>query len=232
MVYPNCIYMCFSDLKLFNCLQRMSTSVVRILLSYLTTTYKHNKIKQLFLDRATIYRFLDIDLELIHLQKWYSNFQKMPKNDSCFPFAKTTESVRLDAETLRKRRGQIGLLVGSRRCQGRGGSFAIRRHLLLRRLRVLDLLLPFQSGKWLEGVPCLIDGALLVMGPHVAALRKAKSAVGARVRFRPAVVVEVRLEMVLFGEGLGTERALVGLQSRVQPGSLIGKSIYSGSHLI
>lgn len=64
----------------------------------------------------------------------------------------------------------------------------------------------------------IVHRALLEVGPHVAALGEAQSAVGAGVGLGARVVVEVGLEVVLLGERLGAKGALVRLQAGVQPG--------------
>lgn len=53
------------------------------------------------------------------------------------------------------------------------------------------------------------------MGPHVAALREPAAAISAGIRLGAGVVVEVGLEVMLLGESLGAEGALVGFQAGV-----------------
>lgn len=53
------------------------------------------------------------------------------------------------------------------------------------------------------------------MGPHIAALGEPAAAISTGVRFGAGVVVEVGLEVMLLGESLGAQGALVGLQAGV-----------------
>lgn len=62
------------------------------------------------------------------------------------------------------------------------------------------------------------ERALFVVGPHVAALRESERAVWARVGFGTRVIIEMRLEMMLLGECLGAQVALIGFQAGVQSG--------------
>lgn len=55
--------------------------------------------------------------------------------------------------------------------------------------------------------------ALLVMCPHVAALRKCQPALLTGVRLKSRVEVHVGLQMVLFREALGAHAACVGLHT-------------------
>lgn len=54
------------------------------------------------------------------------------------------------------------------------------------------------------------------MGPHIAALREPTTAIGAGIRFGTGMIIKVSLQVMLLGESLRAEGALIGFQAGVQ----------------